>query len=62
MSDDTKDNSLRDYFAATALQSILPVADDVEKRRGANGVQEKAPDYAQIAYVIADAMLKARKG
>ena len=54
--------SMRDWFAGQALGSILPASDDVEKRRGVNGVQAKADDYAQIAYVLADAMLRAREG
>ena len=53
--------SLRDYFAAAALQAILPVADDAERRYGSNGAMAKAADYAQVAYALADAMLKARE-
>ena len=44
--------SLRDYFAAKALQSLVE-----------SGFDDKAdfPDVAERAYVYADAMLKARK-
>jgi len=49
--------SLRDYFAAEAMQAlIIAKAPDLEK--GARGW----PVFAEIdAYLIADAMLKARK-
>lgn len=53
--------TLRDYFAAKALQAILPVANDVDKRRGERGVQACSDDYAQVAYILADSMMKARK-
>lgn len=45
--------TLRDYFAAKALAPIL----------GASGGyynEEKLNQYAAIAYVVADAMMKAR--
>jgi hypothetical protein len=44
--------TLRDYFAAKAMQSILNV--------GVSSAQYA--DDAEQAYVIADAMLKARNG
>jgi hypothetical protein len=43
--------SMRDYFAAKALQGLL-----------ANpGIEGKFPGYANDAYAVADAMLKARQ-
>lgn len=48
--------SLRDYFAAAALQGILAHIIGVEN---ANGSELK---YAERAYEYADAMLTARKG
>jgi hypothetical protein len=44
--------TLRDYFAAMALQSLLAI----EVR-----VQEDATIYAETAYRVADAMLEIRK-
>ena len=44
--------TLRDYFAAKAMQSII--------RAGISSAQYA--DDAEQAYVIADAMLKARNG
>lgn len=49
--------TLRDYFAAKALQSIL-YADRVH---GIIGVNLYEHDRAEDAYRVADAMLKARK-
>lgn len=46
--------SIRDYFAATALQGFL--ASDV-----AAGPAGKAEDYAREAYEFADAMLAERQ-
>jgi hypothetical protein len=50
--------SLRDYFAARAMQSLV-----VELgRRADDSVPEDAPlTIANVAYAIADAMLKARE-
>jgi hypothetical protein len=59
--------SLRDYFAAAALPTVLewirrcstePWPAFIEGEGGANGTREKAAD---TAYAIADAMLEARK-
>jgi hypothetical protein len=44
--------TLRDYFAAKAMQAIL----------GAGISSDQYEDDAEQAYVIADAMLKARNG
>lgn len=44
--------SLRDYFAAKAMQEVMSEPDNK---------QMLAPDVATIAYAFADAMLKARK-
>ncbi len=41
--------TLRDYFAAKAMQSLLPQHGD-----------KSADEVARVSYVIADAMLKAR--
>jgi hypothetical protein len=48
----TRGMTLRDYFAAKAMQSIL--------NAGISSAQYE--DDAEQAYVIADAMLKARNG
>lgn len=53
--------TLRDYFAAKALQAILPVADNADARCGNEGVQASANDYARSAYCVADAMLRWRE-
>jgi hypothetical protein len=42
--------TLRDYFAAKAMQSLIQVAPKLEKEA-----------YAKAAYGLADAMLKARE-
>jgi len=44
--------TLRDYFAAKAMQSLIVVYSDDKNLVG---------DYAQRAFEIADAMLEARK-
>jgi hypothetical protein len=46
--------TLRDYFAGLAMQGLL--AADAERERW------NARDYANSAYVQADAMIKARDG
>ena len=46
--------SLRDYFAAAALQGLI--ASDVYRKD--QGSQKKV---AEISYILADAMLEARK-
>jgi len=48
-----KGMSLRDWFAGQALSGLLA-------GRGNNG--DKAPNWANGSYAIADAMLKARGG
>ncbi len=47
--------TLRDYFAAKAMQTLLRTAN------GAVGVNLYEHRVAETAYVIADAMLKARQ-
>lgn len=44
--------TLRDYFAAEAMQALL-----VDAECGPNSVK----DFAESAYIMADAMLKARE-
>lgn len=56
--------TLRDYFAAKAMQALLtkqgPYGDDVGKQYR-DDVQH-VDELAGYAYIQADAMLKARKG
>lgn len=52
--------TLRDYFAAKALQGTISRADAIPKRVEYNGLTQ-AECYADMAYCIADAMLKARQ-
>lgn len=49
--------TLRDYFAANAMQAMVTKSDGQSKTGGAKGV----PLIAQYAYEFADAMLEARK-
>lgn len=60
--------TLRDYFAAKAMHAIItePIDEGAQsffmyfkKRLGLKG--EGMDAYAQVAYAMADAMLKARK-
>jgi hypothetical protein len=41
--------TLRDYFAAKAMQALIPSGQNVDSMK-----------YAESAYAVADAMLKAR--
>ena len=50
--------TLRDYFAAKAMQGLLASGWCAEARELAPGVGEQ--DVAKDAYLMADAMLKAR--
>ena len=54
--------SLRDYFAAALMPSIMlrrfQIIDENEEERGI-GIETK--ELAEAAYIAADAMLKARK-
>ena len=50
--------SLRDYFAAKAMQTVLS---DPWYRDGERTYAEIAPMVATEAYTVADAMLEARK-
>lgn len=47
--------SMRDYFAATALQGILSSDSSVDRTK------VHKPTWAKVAYEFADAMLEARK-
>jgi hypothetical protein len=49
----TKGMSLRDYFAARAMQAFLQCT--------ASSVEEQLSEIARAAYAMADAMLEARK-
>lgn len=49
--------TLRDYFAAKAMQAMITKSDGQSKTGGAKGV----PLIADFAYEFADAMLNARK-
>lgn len=49
--------SLRDYFAAKAMQAMITKSHGQDKIAGAKGV----PLIAQYAYEFADAMMKARQ-
>lgn len=49
MHDPQKGMSLRDYFAAKAMQALIPSGQIIDSMK-----------YAESAYAIADAMLKAR--
>lgn len=53
--------TLRDYFAAAALQGWLSTAPTVDKEP-LNGGMDHARRVAEMAFVYADAMLKARDG
>lgn len=54
--------TLRDYFAAKAMQSILPQYEDVfDDKTGDDGDPTIPELLAKDAYIMADAMLKARK-
>lgn len=48
--------TLRDYFAAKAMQGLIASPRGTPDGRDATDIH-----YAKMAYVIADAMLKARK-
>ena len=49
---------LRDWFAGAALQAILPLGAGMHDR---SLIREKAADYAQVAYYVADAMVAKRE-
>lgn len=51
--------TLRDYFAATALQGMLAYAGD--EVRGNYHTNSTPTDTAELAYRYADAMLEARQ-
>jgi hypothetical protein len=54
--------SLRDYFAAKAMQGIYACPDHVTEPDGSDGPDPLTDiDIARLAYAMADAMLKARE-
>lgn len=62
--------SLRDYFAAAALQGYMAIADERAYSSRPSDKQELSPDEwrlwlieqdAKLMYLMADAMLKARE-
>lgn len=52
--------TLRDYFAAKAMQSFMNWALDQEAFPGYESAEKCAAAYAKHSYAIADAMLEAR--
>jgi len=56
--------SLRDYFAAKAMQAMLHAMfdDQASRRKSSAQFVEAFGDLATAAYGMADAMLQARKG
>ena len=52
--------TLRDYFAAKAMQAIISKNGSPSEYHWANGTKDKKPELAQKSYGIADAMLKER--
>jgi hypothetical protein len=52
--------SLRDYFAAKAMQAIIATSGDVESRRYLAKQADPNAGLAADAYAMADAMLAAR--
>ena len=54
--------SLRDYFAAKAMQGIYACPDHVTEPDGSDGPDPLTDsDIARLAYAMADAMLRARE-
>ena len=54
--------SLRDYFAAKAMDGIYACPDHVTEPDGSGGPDPLTDsDIARLAYAMADAMLKARE-
>jgi hypothetical protein len=54
--------TLRDYFAAKAMQGIYACPDHVTEPDGSDGPDPLTDiDIARLAYAMADAMLKARE-
>ena len=51
--------TIRDYFAAKAMQGLL--ADPNEVREAEQSVESFAEEIAKGSYIYADAMLEARK-
>lgn len=52
--------SIRDYFAAQAMQALLTSQYRYTADEGASAPMETWPDFAGGAYQMADAMLKER--
>ena len=57
---DANGMTLRDYFAAKALQPFMAWSLDQKPYDGYDTAAKAASAYAKWAYVIADAMLRAR--
>lgn len=53
--------SMRDYFAAKAMQSIVSSPNEMESLIDTLGAKTAYEKVAETAYVIADAMLRARE-
>ena len=56
--DEYKGMTIRDYFAAKAMQGIISVYD---RRAGFKTMEKESIDLAKTSYEIADAMLKERE-
>ena len=56
--DEYRGMTLRDYFAAKAMQGIISVYD---KRAGFDTMEKESIHLAKTSYEIADAMLKERE-
>ena len=52
--------SLRDYFAAAAVQGLVARGDNIPKRDEYHG-KTQAYCYADMAYALADAMLEIKR-
>lgn len=55
-----EDMTMRDYFAAAALQGILAATKD--SNFSGMGIEQVYSTYARSAYKLADDMLEARRG
>jgi hypothetical protein len=59
---DKNEMSLRDYFAAKAMQGLIPQFRDMFMEEIYDDwVSNALPALAEEAYVLADAMMKARR-
>jgi hypothetical protein len=57
LGDDYQGMTLRDYFAAAALPTIMQICRDDTDARG----RDLPPYFAQVSYEIADAMIAERE-